>query len=101
MSDTPRTDDQMGYGGSNGSFVRTEFARRLERENNDLKRQLAEARELLNYVPTFVTIGEASNYYQCIDCEETAFLDRKIKHTADCVVPRIEAAVAAKGGNDE
>jgi hypothetical protein len=32
MSDTPRTDDQIGWGGSTMTLVRIDFARDLERE---------------------------------------------------------------------
>ena len=34
MSDTPRTDDQIGYDGSTMSAIRIEFCRQLERELN-------------------------------------------------------------------
>jgi len=34
MSDTPRTDDQIGYDGSTMTLIRIEFAKQLERELN-------------------------------------------------------------------
>lgn len=34
MSDTPRTNDQIGYAGSTMSAIRIEFCRKLERELN-------------------------------------------------------------------
>jgi hypothetical protein len=34
MSDTPRTDNQIGYDGSTMSAIRIEFCRKLERELN-------------------------------------------------------------------
>ncbi len=34
MSDTPRTDDQIGYDGSTMTMVRIDFARQLERKLN-------------------------------------------------------------------
>ena len=34
MSDTPRTNDQIGYDGSTMSAIRIEFCRQLERELN-------------------------------------------------------------------
>lgn len=37
MSDTPRTDDQIGYEGTTDTFVRIDFARQLERELNQVK----------------------------------------------------------------
>lgn len=41
MSDTPRTDDQIGHGGSTMTFVRICFARQLERELNAAKAALS------------------------------------------------------------
>lgn len=35
MSDTPRTDDQIGHKGSTMKMVRIDFARQLERELNE------------------------------------------------------------------
>jgi uncharacterized protein YlxW (UPF0749 family) len=35
MSDTPRTDDQIGYDGSTMTLIRIEFAKQLERELNE------------------------------------------------------------------
>jgi hypothetical protein len=34
MSDTPRTDDQIGYDGSTMTLIRIEFTKQLERELN-------------------------------------------------------------------
>ena len=55
MSDTPRTDAEEKYTFSresldvdeDGSFISTYFARKLERENAKLCRELAEARALI------------------------------------------------------
>ncbi len=48
MSDTPRTDDQIGYDGSTMTLIRIEFAKQLEREltaANDRIKRLEEALE--------------------------------------------------------
>ena len=42
MSETPRTDDQIGYNSSTMSMVRIEFARTLERELTALHQRIAE-----------------------------------------------------------
>jgi hypothetical protein len=44
MSDTPRTDDQIGYDGSTMSAIRIEFCRKLERELNTAHESLLFAR---------------------------------------------------------
>ena len=39
MSDTPRTDDQIGYDGSTMTLIRIEFAKQLERELNAVTKE--------------------------------------------------------------
>jgi hypothetical protein len=39
VSDTPRTDDQIGYDGSTMTLIRIEFARQLERELNAVTKE--------------------------------------------------------------
>ena len=40
VSDTPRTDDQIGYDGSTMSAIRIEFCRQLERELNEAQQRI-------------------------------------------------------------
>ncbi len=49
MSDTPRTDDWAWKGQfpNEGEFCEASFARVLERENNQLRKELEEARRAL------------------------------------------------------
>ena len=46
MSDTPRTDDQIGYDGSTMSAIRIEFCRQLERELNAANDRIKRLEEL-------------------------------------------------------
>ena len=47
MSDTPRTDDQIGYDGSTMSAIRIEFTRQLERELNASSKERDDALMML------------------------------------------------------
>ena len=40
MSDTPRTNDQIGYDGSTMTLIRIEFAKQLERELNAARKRI-------------------------------------------------------------
>ena len=78
MSDTPQTDDQIGYEGSTMTFVRIDFARRLERELNaakaalsgrtvscsncnELARENAEMRETLTMAAAYLRVFSPDN----------------------------------------
>ena len=52
MSDTPRTDDQIGYDGSTMSAIRIEFCRTLERELNAATSEIEEKRKDIVYLAT-------------------------------------------------
>ena len=45
MSDTPRTDDQIGYDGSTMTLIRIEFAKQLERELNAANKRIKRLEE--------------------------------------------------------
>ena len=70
MSNTPRTDDQIGYDGSTMSAIRIEFCRKLERELNAANAEIEEKRKdvvwlatekakLENYVMRLEEAGDA------------------------------------------
>jgi len=40
VSDTPRTNDQIGYDGSTMTLIRIEFAKQLERELNAARKRI-------------------------------------------------------------
>ena len=50
MSDTPRTNDQIGYDGSTMSAIRIEFCRQLERELNAADDRIKRLEEALDLV---------------------------------------------------
>ena len=52
MSDTPRTDDQIGYDGSTMSAIRIEFCRTLERQLNAANDEIEEKRKDVVYLAT-------------------------------------------------
>jgi predicted nucleic acid-binding Zn-ribbon protein len=52
VSDTPRTDDQIGYDGSTMSAIRIEFCRQLERELNAANVEIEEKRKDVVYLAT-------------------------------------------------
>ena len=45
MSDTPRTDDQIGYDGSTMTLIRIEFTKQLERELNEANERIKRLEE--------------------------------------------------------
>ena len=52
MSNTPRTDDQIGYDGSTMSAIRIEFCRKLERELNAANAEIEEKRKDVVWLAT-------------------------------------------------
>jgi DNA repair exonuclease SbcCD ATPase subunit len=52
MSNTPRTDDQIGYDGSTMSAIRIEFCRKLERELNAANVEIEEKRKDVVWLAT-------------------------------------------------
>ena len=52
MSNTPRTDDQIGYDGSTMSAIRIEFCRKLEREINAANAEIEEKRKDVVWLAT-------------------------------------------------
>lgn len=49
MSDTPRTDDQIGHGPSTMDVIDIKFVRRLERELAKAKVQVTELQDKVDY----------------------------------------------------
>ena len=52
MSNTPRTDEQIGYDGSTMSAIRIEFCRKLERELNAANVEIEEKRKDVVWLAT-------------------------------------------------
>jgi hypothetical protein len=88
MSDTPRTDDQIGYDGSTMTLIRIEFTKQLEREltaANDRIKRLEEAGDKLSDCAD--QIGWTScESPQWIKKAENAVKDwRKAKEAKPCI----------------
>ena len=55
MSNTPRTDDQIGYDGSTMSAIRIEFCRKLEHELNAANERIKRLEESENRMLNWLT----------------------------------------------
>ena len=55
ISNTPRTDDQIGYDGSTMSAIRIEFCRTLERELNAANERIKQLEESENRMLNWLT----------------------------------------------
>jgi hypothetical protein len=56
MSDTPRTDDQIGSDGSTMTLIKIDFARQLERELAEEKAKISAMRRWVNNNMTFYDV---------------------------------------------